>query len=94
MSTNEKSTIHVITGSQWALSELTKHEIGQEYLCIYLNVNEALTRKERYLWGSHIGGRDGLSEKQGERERAVDHLMLGPQKPMASAWQCPSRQVQ
>lgn len=43
MAINEKSTIHFTIGSQWALNKLTKHEIEQEYLCVYLNANEALT---------------------------------------------------
>ena len=40
MANNEKSTIHLTAGSQWALNKLTKHEIEQEYLYVYLNTNE------------------------------------------------------
>lgn len=37
---SEKSTIYLATGSQWALNKLTKHEIEQEYFCVYLKANE------------------------------------------------------
>ena len=40
MAINEKSTIHLTTGSQWALTKLTGHEIEQEYFCVYLKANE------------------------------------------------------
>lgn len=47
MAFDEKSTTHLTIGSYWALNKLTKHEIEQEYLSVYLNANEALTRKDR-----------------------------------------------
>lgn len=64
MAINEKSAIHLIVDNQWALNKLTKHEIEQEYLCGYLNANEALTRKEKITVGPHIDGEDSRSEQQ------------------------------
>ena len=73
MAINEKSTIHLTIGNQWALNKLTKHEIEQEYLCVYLNVNEALTRKERisvgfpcWWWGWQF--RKAGGERKGSRQ--------------------------
>lgn len=73
MAINEKSTIHLTIGSQWALNKLTKHEIEQEYLCVCLNVDETLTRKERisvrfpcWWWGWQ--DRKAGGERKGSRE--------------------------
>lgn len=78
MAISEKSTIHLTIGSQWALNKLTKHEIEQEYLCVYLNANEALTSKGKISvgfpccwWGYQV--------------RKAGKLMLMSKKSMASA---------
>lgn len=86
MAINEKSTIHLTIGSQWALNKLTKHEIEQEYLCVQLNANEALTRKERsplLLWGWQV------RKTGGERK---DSRKANAQAQKAN-WLCPYRQV-